>query len=370
MSANMACSNTELDTNQDSLSKAKRPRRLAVIALAAVRGLALFLGIYAALSLLTAFAGGNYNANAWWIDMSHIPSIISWFLQLCLTATLIAFTFKVPRLLFWRLSATLLFICFALIALQNALLVYALADQGSIKLGFSLPFSLFIMAAFLALALAVFFGYRVMSKTLSTRQKQPRWATALVIILSLCLSGIAFPLGQTVCFGMTDYRQEVDAVVIFGAQVYPSGRLSQALAGRVDKGIELYQQGYTPVLIMSGGTGVEGINEAEAMRQYAIDRGVPAQAIIIDPSGNSTELTVAHTLVIAEQYGFHHLAAVSSFYHMPRIKMFFLSSGSDVLTVPADLTSEGSSALFTTFREVPGWWFYWFKQVFIGSFSQ
>jgi uncharacterized SAM-binding protein YcdF (DUF218 family) len=336
-------------------------RQLAWISLSLTRGLAFFLGTYAALSLLASIFQQSYNPNTWWIDLSWLPGIISYALQAALVAVLFVHCFKVFKQPFWRTIAALVCLCFGAIALRDALRVLAVANAGYVRLGFPVPFSTFIMAAFLVLAVAVFFGNRAQ---FDAPGKLRRWATATLSVLMLMLCGIAFPIGQLYCFGLTDYRAEVDAVVIFGAQVHPSGVLSGTLASRVDKGIELYEQGYTPLLIMSGGTGIEGVNEAEAMRRYAIERGVPAEAILLDREGNNSELTVLHTIALAEAYNLNRIVAVSSSYHLPRIKMLFLSHGFDVLTVPTDGIKEAGSLYTAGIREIPGWWFYWFKFVF------
>ena len=436
------------------------------------RGLAFFLGAYAALSLIGVLLGSGYNTNSWWIDLNNLPRLASLLLQACMSTALLLFSLEVPRNLFWRITGATICGFFAYMALQNALAVYQIAEQGIISLGFPIPFSLFIMVAFVLLALAMLFGNggtywrmrvkkkrkRAGIKQTVTRQtgvrqtgakdvvaqavgahkseaelvgeqndesqmsgmpasetpisevqasvaqasetpasetpasealgsglqangrqrgdrkaapdirrhRPPRLVTAVIVVFSVVLCGVAFPLGQIFCFGMTDYRSPadpVDAVVIFGAQVHPDGRLSTTLRNRVDAGIELYEQGCTQMLIMSGGTGWEGVNEAEAMRLYAIERGVPATAILVDRQGNSTELSVENTKALAQEYGLERLGAVSSFYHMARIKMLYLYEGIDVSTVPASSAGEGIVTQRAAFREIPGWWFYWFKNL-------
>jgi len=417
------------------------------------RGLAFFLGVYAALSLVGVLLGSGYNTNSWWIDLGGLPRLVSLLLQACAAIALLALSFEVPRKLFWRITGAAICGLFAYVALQNALTVYQIAESGLIHLGFPIPFSLFIMVAFVLLALAMLFGHSgvywrfritrkgtkrgaqkaathqseahageveksevhagkvekseahngeahasevhsqlekpssVHSSSLSSpayadsppaysgdhratpvirKRRPPRLATAVIVAFSVVLCGVAFPLGQIFCFGMTDYRNPtdpVDAVVIFGAQVYSNGQLSAPLRNRVDAGIKLYEQGCTPILIMSGGTGWEGVNEAEAMRLYAINRGVPATAILIDTQGNTTELSVANTRSIAQEHGFKRLGAASSFYHLARIKMLYLYEGIDVVTVPASSAGEGPATKYAAMREIPGWWYYWFKNL-------
>ena len=76
--------------------------------------------------------------------------------------------------------------------------------------------------------------------------------------------------------------------IVFGAQVLPGGRLSVALANRVDAAIALYQAGKVEYLLMTGDNREEHYDEPGAMRAYAIARGVPPAAIVTDPAGLRT----------------------------------------------------------------------------------
>ena len=80
--------------------------------------------------------------------------------------------------------------------------------------------------------------------------------------------------------------------MVFGAQVHPGGAPSQTLAWRVDTACELYEEGLVDRLVMSGAVGDSGYDEAQVMRDRAIERGVPASAIIVDSQGVNTEATV------------------------------------------------------------------------------
>ncbi|HBT95513.1 MAG TPA: hypothetical protein DEB24_05225 [Coriobacteriia bacterium] len=340
------------------------PRRDGFFRLLA-RGLALFLALYVALSIFALFRDNAYNLNTWWIDLHFLPALVGAALQAIVALALFVFALFSPARPVLKLPVGIVFLLFAALAGINATEVYLTAASGVIVLGFPVPFSLFIAVAFLLLALAT-----LSKRSADPGRKQGRanggsgLKTVSVMLLSVVLSGILFPLGQVYCFGKTEYRSRVDAVVVLGAQVLPNGQLTYPLQDRVDKGIRLYRDGLTPVLIMSGGVDVEGTDEAAAMRDYAVKQGVPASAILLDSEGNTTEATAQNVVKIAEQKGFIRLGAVSSYYHMARIKMLFLANGHDVYTYPATPNLEGSNLAFNTIREIPGWWYYWFDAVF------
>jgi uncharacterized SAM-binding protein YcdF (DUF218 family) len=330
------------------------------------RGLGAFFALYAGISLLGLVLGEPHNQNAWWIDLSMLPSPAGPLLQLLLVIVLVAFTLKVPQKLLTRLPAVALCALFCACALLNIISVYDAQAAGSIRLGFPLPFSFFVAVIFCWLALALFFGHRFMYRDedgTKSRKKPSRWPkklkTALGIALTVVVLGVLFPFGQILCFGTTDYRQPVDAAVVFGARVYPDGTPSLALRDRLDAAIAVYEQGYAPVLIMSGGIDADGVNEARAMKNYAVSQGVPEEAVLVDEYGNSTRETAENTIKLAQHLGYEHLGVVSTFYHMARIKMLYLVNGWDVYTMPAPIDENDSSLSYTTLREIPGWWYYW-----------
>ncbi len=84
-----------------------------------------------------------------------------------------------------------------------------------------------------------------------------------------------------------EQAQQADAVIVLGAAVY-QGQPSPTLARRLDKGLEVYQAGIAPKIIVSGDNGTQHYNEVEAMRAYLMERGVPAEDIFMDHAGFNT----------------------------------------------------------------------------------
>jgi len=74
---------------------------------------------------------------------------------------------------------------------------------------------------------------------------------------------------------------KADAIVVLGC------RGSAALRRRLEIGIRLFERGVAPLLVLSGGGGGP-LPEAEAMRQAAIDHGVPETALLIDAVSRNT----------------------------------------------------------------------------------
>ena len=81
---------------------------------------------------------------------------------------------------------------------------------------------------------------------------------------------------------------EFDCILILGCGVYPNGQPSPMLEDRLKRGVELYKNGVAPKILMSGDHGQAGYDEVNAMRDYAINQGIPPEDIFMDHAGFST----------------------------------------------------------------------------------
>jgi vancomycin permeability regulator SanA len=192
---------------------------------------------------------------------------------------------------------------------------------------------------------------------------------ASIAVVLACATAMAclWPLLQIATLGRSDYRRPAEVAVVLGARVYADGRLSDAVADRVRAAVELYREGLVAGLIMSGGPGDGAIHETEAMRDAAIQAGVPAEAIRLDRDGLNTRATAANTVRMAGGGGVRFLV-VSEFYHLPRIRLAYAVEGLEVCTVPARPRHLSRwFPLGSLMREVPAYWLYYFRSVLPGD---
>lgn len=83
-------------------------------------------------------------------------------------------------------------------------------------------------------------------------------------------------------------RRGADYIVVLGAGLI-GGEVTPLLAARINRAIELSEYNADAVLIMSGGQGPdEDIAEGEAMAEYAEQKGVDAEKIIVEGRSAST----------------------------------------------------------------------------------
>lgn len=143
----------------------------------------------------------------------------------------------------------------------------------------------------------------------------------LKIGLLLLLGSFLFVLWSAVSiytFSRRDEAREADAAIVLGAAVF-GDRPSPVLRERINHAIGLYEAGYVDVIIFTGGLGhTASVTEAEASAAYAIARGVPEEAILLETTSVSTRQNLHNTRVIAAENNLNTFLIVSTPYHMKR----------------------------------------------------
>jgi SanA protein len=139
-------------------------------------------------------------------------------------------------------------------------------------------------------------------------------------------------------FTVEEEVPSVEAVLVPGASVYRSGKLSPVLQQRMDAAL-LYLAGHPGVkLLVSGHAIPGGYNETQAMADFARRKNVPVENILIDEKGRSTYVSM---LNVKRKFGFRRLLIVSQDYHLPRAlyiaeKMGMVAYGLVVTETPDD----------------------------------
>jgi len=111
-----------------------------------------------------------------------------------------------------------------------------------------------------------------------------------------------------------------DLIIVAGCRVNPDGSPSLALQRRVDRALEIYEQGVAPAVVFTGGTGDHGGSEADAAGSYAVSRGLPASALLLEDQSNSTE---ENARFAAERFPAQRVLVVSDSYHIFRVERVF-----------------------------------------------
>ena len=125
---------------------------------------------------------------------------------------------------------------------------------------------------------------------------------------------------------------------------------------RIRHGLDLYQRGYAPVLIFTGGYGNGArFAESQVARRYALKHGVPESAILIESSSRTTRQNLAQARTPMQQPRLHRVIVVSDPLHMSRALRLSHDLGIDAL---------GSSTPSTRFRTVQTQWRFLLQEVY------
>ncbi len=136
-----------------------------------------------------------------------------------------------------------------------------------------------------------------------------------------------------------------DAIVVLGNRppVDENGKVRPELAHRLRHGIELYKRGYAHKLVMTGGPSDVGV-EAEHMKNFALNAGVPAEDILTEGKSTTTIENARFTrrLLCGDGPGGkgcqNHVIVVSNPYHAKRGARLFRCAGFEVTPMPAPLS--------------------------------
>ncbi|MBO6934472.1 MAG: YdcF family protein [Deltaproteobacteria bacterium] len=149
-----------------------------------------------------------------------------------------------------------------------------------------------------------------------------------------------------------------DAIVVLGNRppVEPDGSVRFETRKRVEAGVRVYRRGLAPILLMAGGPAPSGHVEAEVMRDLAIELGVPASAIRIEPRSTDTienaRFSVALLCEGQEEPCTPHVIVVTSPYHLRRAEHLFECAGARVQTEAAEVPARAGRVFSESFIRV------------------
>lgn len=112
-----------------------------------------------------------------------------------------------------------------------------------------------------------------------------------------------------------------DYIIIHGCGLIDGEKVSKLLSNRVDKAIKLYQRsrGRAYLLPSGGQGGDEKLSEAQAMKNYLLEKGIPEDRIILEDRSATTEENLRFSKrIIDSREGRKRIALVTSNYHVYR----------------------------------------------------
>lgn len=147
-----------------------------------------------------------------------------------------------------------------------------------------------------------------------------------------------------------------DVGIILGAGLDENGNLGDFLADRVVGGIELYSKGTVDRLLITGDNGENREDEVSAMLAFLLDKGIPADDIIVDRHGYRTYESCYRA---AQIYDINTAVVITQTFHLYRALYLCDSQGIDVVGYAVDrreydaVWTQGSREVLA---RVKAWW--------------
>jgi uncharacterized SAM-binding protein YcdF (DUF218 family) len=161
---------------------------------------------------------------------------------------------------------------------------------------------------------------------------------AVILVASGAALFVADAAAEILAFAQKDETRRADAAIVLGAGLI-GGDLSPVFRERVNHAVALYEAGTVDVLLLTGGQGQSvRQSEARAARRYALARGVPEEAILLEETSRNTVENLANAQAIAAGRGLETFLIVSTPFHMKRAVSIAGDLGMEAYSSPTRTT--------------------------------
>lgn len=197
----------------------------------------------------------------------------------------------------------------------------------------------------------------LLARSARPRSARLRWGRAMQAVALLWLTFWSLPITSSALLAWVEADAgppTVQAVARAPVMVVLGGGVSgprlplrpypdlNAAGDRMWHAARLYHAGKAPRLLLSGGTTRTGTgSEAEAMRSFLLDLGVPDSAIALEAGSKDTSANAAETARLLKGQGVDTVVLVTSASHMPRARNLFERAGLKVNPAPTDFEPTG-----------------------------
>ena len=182
---------------------------------------------------------------------------------------------------------------------------------------------------------------------------------ALLVLLALCVLGAALAFGvsgwvvlherNSILSAEDVPSKDLDCILVLGCGVDAQGRPKPMLHDRMTVAVELYERGWADTLLLTGDNSGPDYNEVGAMETFALDCGVPEEALLPDNEGFNTDASIRRA---REEFRIRRAVIVTQEYHLSRALFLAESYGLEACGVSATLRSYGPKQIQWSLREL------------------
>jgi vancomycin permeability regulator SanA len=189
-------------------------------------------------------------------------------------------------------------------------------DQPGDKVLIGLLFLFFLLTLFYFL---IFLWSRILSKTKSGIIRSI-FSTMLMLVLLLIITlvyidNVGYASGRWIL-----NKSKKNIAVVLGAAVWSGNIPSPTLSSRVDKALELLEQGFVGKIVFTGGKAPGELPESEVAYEYARVKGVDTSKVVIESMTSSTadQIRWIQNNLLTDDNSFGDIILISDAYHLPR----------------------------------------------------
>jgi len=184
-----------------------------------------------------------------------------------------------------------------------------------------------------------------------------RYLAGTLLVAVLIVVGVGWRVVQV---GHRDEHAPADAIVVLGAAQY-NGRPSAVYAARLDHAADLFRSRVAPhILTVGGGQQGDRLTEGEAGRQYLLQSGIPAGALMAVGVGSDTLVSLRATARVLDRHRWRSAVLVTDPWHAERCRLIAADLGLSVQVSSVDRgpsVAPGVQSRYVT-RETIGTVFY------------
>lgn len=163
---------------------------------------------------------------------------------------------------------------------------------------------------------------------------------AIVTVCTAIAAGMAYAavLSANMYKAMKNEPEEPDILVVLGCKVRGE-KPTRMLRRRLDAAYDYMQENPDVMCIVSGGQGSdESVAEAQAMKNYLVEKGISADRIIMEDKSTSTDENIENSLAILDSLGLERrITIVTDGFHQYRAGLIAKKHGIEqVHAVSAD----------------------------------
>lgn len=116
-----------------------------------------------------------------------------------------------------------------------------------------------------------------------------------------------------------DKEVKGDVGIVLGAALW-NDKPSPGLQERLNRAVELYNSGRIPEIIVSGGAGggPSRLTEAEGMRNYLLEHGIPQHNIWLENRSTDTFENLSFSQTIVKEHQWQNVVIITHTYHAAR----------------------------------------------------